>query len=219
MLQRLKAPIAQAAGEAASVEIAPASDPVWAAADPVQLASIILALVSASREDGKAPSQINVACRNEAIFEQLPEATLEAGLYACVTISDNGPGLDPEKRAAIFESILAAKDSAAPSLARAYATIRVWGGDIAVSSEPSQGTSYTIYLPQSEPLMPVAEPAVEPVAKRPSRRWRLRSRSLPSSFARPFCWSRTRPASEPWSARFYAGSDMMCSKPVAAKKP
>ena len=154
LLVSMRDRIAQAAG--ATVEISPADWPVWASADPAQLETIIASLV-APRDDAAERTRVAVSCGNDAIFEQMPGATLRTGLYACLRISDDGPGLDPEKRAAIFEAVLAPKDSTAPSLARAYANIRAWGGDIAFSSEP-HGSVFTIYLPQAEPVQPAAEP-------------------------------------------------------------
>jgi two-component system cell cycle sensor histidine kinase/response regulator CckA len=179
MVARLEPQIAEAAGESATVEISPVVEPVWASADPEQLESIILALVFAAREDGEKRSRVSISCRNEAISEQIPGATLGAGLYACLTVNDEGWAFDAEQRAAIFESVLG-KDSAAPALTRAYATIRAWGGDIAVSSE-THGSVYTIYLPQGEPIQiqavaepvaPAVEPPVEPPAPEPAEQLR-----------------------------------------------
>jgi len=167
MIARLQVPVSQS--KSLTLEILPAIEPVWASADPVQLESIIHALIAAP-EEGEEPSRVTISCGHEAIFEEIPEATLRAGLYACLTIRDAGRSWAPEKRAAIFESVLGAKEStAAMSLARAYATIRAWGGDIAVSSDP-HGSVYTIYLPLAEPVQAVAEPdpvAIEPPVETP----------------------------------------------------
>jgi two-component system, cell cycle sensor histidine kinase and response regulator CckA len=164
LIAGLEARLPEAAGESVSVAISPSAGPVWAAADPAQLESIVLALIGASREDREGRSRVSISISHEAIFEHVPEAILPAGLYACLTIRDDGPAMDADKRAGIFESILGAKDSAAPALARAYATIRAWGGDIAVSSE---AFAYTIYLRHMHAVHAVVEPVAEPVADAP----------------------------------------------------
>jgi two-component system, cell cycle sensor histidine kinase and response regulator CckA len=157
----LEGRIAQAVGESVAVEIGPPSNPVWASADRVQLEEAVLALASEGREESQARTHIAISSGIEAIFEHLPGATLQAGMYACLTIREDGHGLDPERLAAVFESVLAGKESATPALARAYANIRAWGGDIAVSSEVSKGLAFTIYLPEGEPVKTVAAPVVE----------------------------------------------------------
>ncbi len=148
--------IAHAAGQGVAVEIA-AHTPVWAMADAVQLEEMILALVSPQREDARERSRLTISCETVILPEQLPGATLRPGVYACVTIRDNGRGCDPSRRAEIFEAVLA-KDPAATAIARAYAIAREWGGDIAFSSEPSRGSVFLIYLPAAEPA-PAEKPA------------------------------------------------------------
>ena len=123
---------------------------VWALADPDHLEEVILALVSAAR--AREQSRVTVACDVETIAESVASATLRPGVYARILIHGDGPGPEPEKRAALFESFLTAKDpekGAGPALARAYAIVREWGGDIAFSSEPSQGSTFTVYLRHS----------------------------------------------------------------------
>jgi two-component system cell cycle sensor histidine kinase/response regulator CckA len=157
LIARLEPRLPEAAGESVTVGISPAAEAVWALADAGQLEGIVLALLWASREDREGRTQVTVSVRHEAIFEEIPGAPLGAGLYACLTIEDDGAALSEDKRAGMFESVLGAKDS----LGRAYATIRAWGGDIAVSS---QGFGYTIYLPQVEPVKPPVKSTVEPAA-------------------------------------------------------
>jgi two-component system cell cycle sensor histidine kinase/response regulator CckA len=164
LITSLEARLPGVVGESIAVAISPAAEPVWASADAPQLESIVLALIAASQEDREGRSRVTISISNEAIFEQLPEATLQAGLYACLTIHDDGHPLDADKRAAMFESILGTKESHAPAIARAYAAVRAWGGDIAVSSE---GFGYTIYLPHSEAVPTVIKAVAEAATEAP----------------------------------------------------
>jgi CheY-like chemotaxis protein len=60
--------------------------------------------------------------------------------------------MEAEKRKVIFESFLQ-KDSTKPdgaALARAYAIVREWGGELGFESEPETGSTFTMYLPLAE---------------------------------------------------------------------
>jgi len=152
--------IAKAAGENVTVEIAGSGAPVWGSADPAQLEEIVLALVASAREDAQERSRVTIGWEIDTIAERVAEATLKPGRYARITIHDNGRGLDAAKRAAIFESVLAGKDpdkSAGPGLARAYAIVREWNGDIAFGSDPFRGSTFMVYLPYVPPEPPPVE--------------------------------------------------------------
>jgi signal transduction histidine kinase len=169
----LREKIATAVGESVAVEIVPNVVPVWTAADPAQLEEVILTLVSSAREDAQDRSRVILACEVDTIAEKITPLTLKPGTYARLLINDDGRGLEPEKRVAVFESILGGKgaDSAGPALARAYAIVREWGGDIAFFSEPYHGSTFALYLPYTEPEPASGEipppPAPEPVVVEP----------------------------------------------------
>lgn len=158
IIRRMEEKIAQSVGENVAVEI-DAGDPVWALADPAQFEEMVAALVAPHREDARERSRLVVSCVARELDERIPQATLRAGAYACVTIHDNGRGIEAGKRAEIFESVLS-KDPAAPAIARAYSIAREWGGDIACVSEPFRGSTFTIYLPSAKaPEAPPPAPA------------------------------------------------------------
>ena len=130
-----------------------AAKPVWALANRQQLEEILLALVSAAREDVGERTRVTITCDTVTITEQIAGASLTPVTYARLTLHAPGRGMDPEKRKVIFESFLQ-KDSEEPSgaaLARAYATVREWGGELGFESEPSAGSTFTMYLPLAEP--------------------------------------------------------------------
>ena len=53
------------------------------------------------------------------------------------------------------------------ALARAYAVVREWGGELGFESEAPQGSIFTMYLPLAEPE---AEPKTQPKTRRPRPR-------------------------------------------------
>jgi two-component system cell cycle sensor histidine kinase/response regulator CckA len=134
------------AGAAVSVQ---ADKPVWALADAAQLHEILPVLVRAACE-GAAEPRATIAY--DTVSRPLARAR--------ITVSGNGRGLDRDQCAAVFEAFLA-KDpekSAGPALARAYSIVRDWGGDLAVSSEPSGGSVFTVYLQLAESPQAVSPP-------------------------------------------------------------
>lgn len=156
----------RAAGVDVVVELLGSNDQVWASADPDQLEEVFLALVSSAREDARERSRVTIGWELDFISEQLPGATLKPGTYARILIHDNGRGVDAAKRVTVFESMLAGKDpekSAGPELARAYAMVREWGGDIAFASDSFRGSTFTVYLPMAH-----AEPPPLPDSKTPA---------------------------------------------------
>jgi len=65
-----------------------------------------------------------------------------------VTVCDNGPGMTPETLAHLFEPYYTTKSSGAGlGLSNAHNIIEAHGGTIAVESEPSSGTTFTITIP------------------------------------------------------------------------
>jgi signal transduction histidine kinase len=148
-IARLERRIAHAAGQGVAVEVR-ATRPILAFADESQFEEVMLALISGAREEAWERTKVTIECDLDTITEQLPGATLTPGRYARLSIRDDARGTHREQRGRMFESFLAADDSewsGGPALARAYAVVREWGGDIAFSSEPFGGSSFLVYLP------------------------------------------------------------------------
>ena len=149
VISGLRERIAAGAGEGIAVNLNVAGPPVWASANRGQLEEILLALASHEREGAQGRTHIAITCDT-------------AGPYARIAIQDDGRGMDAAKSLAAFESI--------PSgLARAYGVVREWGGDIALESEPSRGSTFVVYLAlisaQSAAPRPAAAPAPTATAR------------------------------------------------------
>jgi PAS domain S-box-containing protein len=163
--------IAREAGEGCAVHIA-IPETVWAMADQTQLEEVVLALISHEREDARERSHLTIGCEADTVSEYVPGMTLAPGTYTRMAIHDDGRGLDGAKRRGVFEEFLAkpGEHGAGPAMARAYAIVREWGGDIAFFSEPFRGSTFLIYLPHyAAPALPepVAVPDQEPAVETP----------------------------------------------------
>ncbi len=145
-----------------SVEIR-AGKPVWAQANRKQLEEILAALVAAVKEQR---ARVTITCDTAAITEQVAGAALAPGTYARLMLSIPGRGMDPDKRKAIFEAFLH-KENDKPvgaALARAYALVREWGGELGFDSEATQGSTFTMYLPLADAQVEAARPKAPTVA-------------------------------------------------------
>jgi PAS domain S-box-containing protein len=164
LVSGLRESIARAAGEGVTIAMNPGG-PVWASAQRKQLEGIVLALVSAVREDTPSGTVITIACDRAAITELAETdsaAPFKPGSYARLTVHASGQAMDAKKQPGVFESFLT-KDVSAPGiaqLAHVYAVVREWGGDIAFQSEGTRGATFMVYLPWAEPAPVAAAPSM-----------------------------------------------------------
>jgi PAS domain S-box-containing protein len=148
------------------LELKTSSEGVQVKADAAQLQEVVAAIFERARI---AKGRLTLEASIVQITEDLRRAgaPLRPGSYAAISIGNNEQRVEGEARNALFETILPGKDAmdeAAAAVTRAYGIVRQWGGDIAVSNAPGDGSVFRIFL-EVIPAHDVQQP--EPAAGMP----------------------------------------------------
>jgi len=131
-------------------------------ADAAPLEQLISSILARVRQAMPSDGPITIETSGVEIAENLRRANapLRPGNYAVISIATPLAKIEGEAKTCLFECSLPGKepwDETAATLSRAYGTVRQWGGDISVSSSPSGGAVFRVFLPRVE--APVEAPA------------------------------------------------------------
>ncbi len=119
-------------------------------ADLAQMQMVLSAVVANAAEAIEGRGRIRIIIRNERIDEDSatlnPE--LKPGDYVCLTVQDDGKGMDDATVSRIFEPFFTTKfQGRGLGMAAVFGIIKNHGGWIEVDSQLGQGTVVCIYLP------------------------------------------------------------------------
>jgi signal transduction histidine kinase len=110
---------------------------VLVSVDPSQLEQVILNLVvNASDASGSKASEVRVGL------------TLEADA-ACLTVTDQGAGMDAATREQVFEPFFTTKEHGSGlGLSTVYSIVQQAGGSVTVESSEGHGSTFSVRLPR-----------------------------------------------------------------------
>ncbi|MFZ0266465.1 response regulator [Caulobacter sp.] len=133
----------QAVGEAVSIDLSLAAEPLPAHLDAAQFESALLNLAVNARDAMEGGGVLSV--ETKTVDGDDPKIL--------VTVRDTGQGMDAGVASRIFEPFFTTKEIGKGSglgLSQVYGFVRQSGGEVKVNSAPGQGAEFEIYLPQSQ---------------------------------------------------------------------
>jgi len=149
-------------------------------ADATQMQQVLMNLcTNAWQAMERRSGDITVALREVRLdaSQGLQIGGLAGGTYACLSVADNGPGMDEATQQRIFEPFFTTKAPGAGTglgLAVVHGIVKAHRGVIALHSRPGEGARFDVYLPlasgaegpQAEvPAAASAVPAAAPLAQ------------------------------------------------------
>ena len=179
LVKRLEPVLKRQVGDGVQLHIDAQADMATAKVDPSQIESAILNLASHAKFGMRGLGKLTISTADLEL-DQDYGAPARSGSYILVSIADNGPGMDSEHRTRLFEPWTAGDEALREErllVTQAYNIVRQSGGDLAVSSQPGEGTAFRIYLPSagqasapiaaSAPAPAMVEPKAPPVSAPP----------------------------------------------------
>jgi CheY-like chemotaxis protein len=143
-------------------------------ADAAQLHQVLMNLcTNAWQAIGARSGRIEIGVTIRKVYGDDPGIDLPPGEYACLWVTDNGQGMSAAVQERIFEPFFTTKapgEGTGLGLAVAHGIVRSHHGALRVKSNPSHGSTFTLYLPAA---------GSEPAEKAEDRDSRPRTRSVP----------------------------------------
>jgi two-component system, cell cycle sensor histidine kinase and response regulator CckA len=130
--------------------------------DPTQLGQILANLAVNARDAITGTGRLVIAT-NTVVLDQHNNhlgLDLAPGPYALISVSDDGCGMDTETISRIFDPFFTTKEEGRGTglgLSTVYGIALQNNGAVAVSSKPGQGTTFSLYLPQTRTLAVVPQ--------------------------------------------------------------
>ncbi len=155
-------------GENISLHWEPGAPAIIVEIDPAQLHQILTNLCVNARDAITDVGVITIRTAITRVDTPLPDVQNHEsapGLYATLSVSDTGCGMDPETIAHLFEPFYTTKGvgkGTGLGLATVLGIAQQNNGFIRVGSEPWKGTAFTVYLPLRDDAPAETAPEVRP---------------------------------------------------------
>lgn len=154
-------------GEDIALSLELTDQPIRTWIDPTQINQVLMNLAINARDAMPWGGRLTIRTSLNRVPEQLELYEERKLCCAVLEVEDTGEGMEACVLAHIFEPFFTTKTEGRGSglgLPMVYGIVKQAGGDIQVSSEPGQGTRFTIYLPTGEESEASACEIVQPVS-------------------------------------------------------
>lgn len=139
--------------------------------DAGQLEQVIINLVVNSRDAMPKGGRISIKTRNVVIPESDELARkISPGSYVCISVVDNGCGMDAATQKRMFEPFFTTKGldkGTGLGLSIVFGVVQQSGGHVLVDSKLGEGTQFHIYLPASTLPPEPSEASFVPIVSNP----------------------------------------------------
>jgi len=147
--------------ESVQVDVALPEQPLHVVADPAQLEQVLLNLCFNARDAIETTGSVTLTLR---------PCAREGGPHACVSVADDGHGMDAATLAKALDPFFTTKPAGRGTglgLPMVQGLVESHGGELELTSTPREGTTVTFWLPTVEPAQDeasgeVALPAAAP---------------------------------------------------------
>ncbi|MDQ6654632.1 MAG: ATP-binding protein [Verrucomicrobiota bacterium] len=158
-------------GERFELLTQPAAEIGTVMADPSQIEQVLLNLGVNARDAMPSGGRLTIRTGNVRLDDwsaRRISASLVAGDYVELSVTDTGVGMDAETKSHIFEPFFTTKgpgEGTGLGLATVYGIVRQTGGGISVQSEPGCGSTFSVYLPLERSPAEREKAAPEPLPR------------------------------------------------------
>ena len=154
MLNGMTAMLERILGEGVTLQLKCYPQPAVVQADSGMLEQVLLDLAMNARDTMPKGGQLAIDVFPISLgadnLSSHPEG--RPGKFICLSVADNGSGIEPDQLRRIFEPFASTKEAgkhAGLGLATVYGIVKQHEGWIEVESEPGNGATFRVYLPAS----------------------------------------------------------------------
>ncbi len=154
-------------GEDITLQLRFSPGPAMVQADSSMLEQVIMNLSVNSRDAMPKGGSLAIGvslCQIEAAPGRAPAESVP-GRFVCLTHSDNGMGIPAENIPRIFEPFFTTKElgkGTGLGLATVYGIVKQHKGWVEVESDLGKGTTFRIYIPETQQKADASQPALAP---------------------------------------------------------